>query len=165
VVDGIDPLFGVDAVYCIADGCSLNVVVVLIDIIVQMVRWKVGWLTKLHESTEVFHGGSVSRVVHSLMYQDLDGLKLGLYLMISPRKDRERLAGCFRGHWCWLRVGSCWVGILFASKNTMVVGEKRGWYIGTCWTFVPEGMLHERLSTFQTVYHQSNPPMRMQLTG
>jgi len=32
----------------------------------------------------VCHGGSVSRMVCDLMYQDLDTLKLGIYMMVFP---------------------------------------------------------------------------------
>jgi len=46
----------------------------------------VGWLLKCHAMTEVFHGGGVSEAVHGLMYQDLNGLKLDVYLMFPPRK-------------------------------------------------------------------------------
>jgi len=49
LLDGIYPLFGVDAVYCITGGHSLIVVVVLIGVMVQMVREEVSWLSELHE--------------------------------------------------------------------------------------------------------------------
>jgi len=48
-------------------------------------------------------------------------------------------------------LGATEIGLPFASKTTMVIGGKRGWYIGTRRAFVPEGMLCERLSTFRTV--------------
>jgi len=44
-LDGVDPLFGVDAVYCIAGGHSLIVVAVLIGIVVRVVREEVSWLS------------------------------------------------------------------------------------------------------------------------
>jgi len=60
-----------------------------------MVSWEVGWLSKLYVLTEVFHSGSVLRMVCRLMYQGLDALELGICLMFSPGKDRERLTRYF----------------------------------------------------------------------
>jgi len=58
----------------------------MICIVVQMVRCGVGWLSKLHATMEVFHGGGVSEAVHDLMYQGLDVLKLDICLMFLPWK-------------------------------------------------------------------------------
>ena len=74
--DGDDPVFGVVAVDCVDDVLSSIVVVELICVVVPMIRWRVGWLSKRRATTEVFHGGAVSEAVRELMYQDLDALEL-----------------------------------------------------------------------------------------
>ncbi len=66
-LNSVYPLFVVLAVYCIASGCALVVVVVLSDVVSRMVSWEVGWLLKFPESMEVFHGDGVMMAVCSLM--------------------------------------------------------------------------------------------------
>jgi len=71
-------------VYYIASGHSLVCVVVLSGVVFQMVRWGVGWLSKLRDLMEVFHGGGVARAICSLMYEDRTLLELGGFLMFFP---------------------------------------------------------------------------------
>jgi len=94
-LNSVYPLFVVGAVCCIASGCALIVVVVLSGVVSRMVRWEVGWLSKIRDSTGVFHGGGVVRSVRSLMYQDLDSLKLSIFLMFFPRKRWGDTRGVF----------------------------------------------------------------------
>jgi len=74
-----------------------------------MVRWGVGWLSKCCATMEVFYGGGVSEVVHGLMYQDLDGLKLDVCLMFFPWKRYGKLCGVLQRAlvlaWGWEPLG------------------------------------------------------------
>jgi len=51
-----------------------------------MMGWGGGWIYTIRATEGVCHGGGVSSVVCDLMYQDLDALKLGDYVMFFPRR-------------------------------------------------------------------------------
>jgi len=71
---------------------------------------------------EVFHGGSVAEAVHGLMYQGLD-LLLDVF---PPEKIGKALQGVLESIGASLGLGATGIGLPFASKTAMVIGEKRG---------------------------------------
>ncbi len=86
----------------------------------------VGWLSKHCAMMEVFHGGGVLEAVCGLMYQGLDILELDICLLFPPEKIGKALQGVLESIGAGLGLGAAGIGLPFASKTAMVVGEKRG---------------------------------------